>query len=84
MTEDELRSTVLDALADIAPEAELDTLPPDKDLRELGHRLDGFPELHDRAARAAPRRHPRGRLPKARHLGRAVGYLTTRCGLHPA
>ena len=34
MTEAELRKTVLDALGDIAPEADLDALPPDKDLRE--------------------------------------------------
>jgi len=34
MTEAELRRTILDALGDIAPEADLDALPPDKDLRE--------------------------------------------------
>jgi len=34
MTEAELRKTILDALGDIAPEADLDALPPDKDLRE--------------------------------------------------
>jgi hypothetical protein len=34
MTEAELRKTVLDALGDIAPEADLDALPPDRDLRE--------------------------------------------------
>jgi acyl carrier protein len=34
MTEAELRKTVLDTLCDIAPEADLGALPPDKDLRE--------------------------------------------------
>ena len=34
MTEAELRNAILDALGDIAPEADLDALPPDKDLRE--------------------------------------------------
>jgi acyl carrier protein len=32
MTEAELRKTVLDTLSDIAPEADLGALPPDKDL----------------------------------------------------
>ena len=34
MAEAELRTTVLDTLGDIAPEADLDALPPDRDLRE--------------------------------------------------
>ncbi len=34
MTEAELRQTVLNTLGDIAPEADLAALPPDKDLRE--------------------------------------------------
>ena len=34
MTEAELRKSILDALGDIAPEADLDAIPPDKDLRE--------------------------------------------------
>ena len=34
MTEDELRKSVLDTLDDIAPEADLGALPPDRDLRE--------------------------------------------------
>jgi acyl carrier protein len=34
MTDDELRTIVLDTLGGIAPEAELGALPPDKDLRE--------------------------------------------------
>ena len=34
MTEAELRKTVLDTLGDIAPEADLGALPPDRDLRE--------------------------------------------------
>jgi acyl carrier protein len=34
MTEAELRQTILDALGDIAPEADLSALPPGKDIRE--------------------------------------------------
>ena len=34
MTEAKLRKTVLDTLGDIAPEADLGALPPDRDLRE--------------------------------------------------
>ena len=34
MTGDELRKSVLDTLGDIAPEADLGALPPDRDLRE--------------------------------------------------
>jgi hypothetical protein len=59
MTEPELRKTVLETLSDIAPEADLGSVPSDEHLREeLGHRLDGFPELRDRAARKTRRRYP--------------------------
>lgn len=34
MTEPELREIVLTTLGDIAPEADLETVPPDRDLRE--------------------------------------------------
>lgn len=34
MTRQELRATVLDTLASIAPEANLDTLDPDEDVRD--------------------------------------------------
>jgi acyl carrier protein len=34
MTDAELRQTILATLSDIAPEADLAALPPDKDLRE--------------------------------------------------
>ena len=34
MTEAELRKTVLDMLGNVAPEANLATLPPEQDLRE--------------------------------------------------
>ena len=34
MTDDELKQAVMDAISDIAPEAEFDTLDPDDGLRE--------------------------------------------------
>ena len=63
MTRDDIRATVLRVLGDIAPEADLAALRPDRELRdELD--LDSMDILNAVIAlhRAARHRHPRGRL----------------------
>jgi acyl carrier protein len=67
MTEAELRKTVLDALGDIAPEADLATLAPGKDFREELD-IDSMDFLNFVIAlREAWHRHPRSRVSSAGH-----------------
>jgi acyl carrier protein len=85
MTEDELRKAVLDTLGDIAPEADLGALPPDKDLREeldidSMDFLNFVIALHEKLGVDIPE----ADYPKLVTVDGAVGYLMARCGLQPA
>ena len=81
MTEAELRKTVLDTLSDIAPEADLEALPPDKDLREeldidSMDFLNFVIALHEKLGVDIPE----ADYPQLITLNGAVGYLAARCG----
>ena len=85
MTEAELRKTVLDTLGDIAPEADLDVLSPDKDLREeldidSMDFLNFVIALHEKLGVDIPE----ADYPQLVTLDGAVGYLAARCGVQPA
>ena len=85
MTETELRKTVLEALGDIAPEADLAALPPEKDLREQldidsMDFLNFVIALHEKLGVDIPE----ADYPQLITLDGAVGYLAPRCGLHSA
>jgi acyl carrier protein len=80
MTEAELRQTILDTLGDIAPEADLGALPPDKDLREELD-IDSMDfmnfviALHEKLGIDIPE----ADYPKLLTLDGAVAYLQPRC-----
>lgn len=81
MTEAELRKTVLDTLGDIAPEADLDALPPDQDLREeldidSMDFLNFVIALHEKLGVDIPE----ADYPQLITLKGAVDYLAARCG----
>jgi acyl carrier protein len=82
MTEAELRKTVLDTLGDIAPEADLNALPPGKDLREeldidSMDFLNFVITLHEKLGVDIPE----AEYPQLVTLDGAVGYLMERTGL---
>jgi acyl carrier protein len=80
MTEAELRQTILDTLGDIAPEADLGALPPDKDLREELD-IDSMDfmnfviALHEKLGIDIPE----ADYPQLLTLDGAVAYLQPRC-----
>lgn len=81
MTVDELRKTVLDTLSDIAPEADLGAVPPDRDLREeldidSMDFLDFVIALHEKLGIEIPE----ADYPELVTLDGAVRYLEARCG----
>jgi acyl carrier protein len=84
MTEEALRTTILDTLSDIALEADLGALPPDKDLREELD-IDSMDfvnfaiALHEKLGVDIPESY----YPQLIALDGASGYLAPRCGLHP-
>lgn len=85
MTEDELRKSVLDTLGDIAPEADLGALPPDRDLRqELDidsmDFLNFVIALHEKLGVEIPE----ADYPQLFTLDGAVVYLTATMGTGPA
>ena len=85
MTEAELRQTVLDALGDIAPEANLSALPPGKDIRdELDidsmDFLNFVIALHEKLGVEIPE----ADYPQLFTLDGAVVYLTAKMGTGPA
>lgn len=81
MTETELRRTVLETLGEIAPEADLEAVPPDADLREELD-LDSMDflnfviALHEKLGVDIPE----ADYPQLGTLDGAVGYLAARCG----
>jgi acyl carrier protein len=77
MTEAELRKIVLDTLGDIAPEADLAALPPDKDLREeldidSMDFLNFVIALHEKVGVDIPE----ADYPRLLTLGGAIAYLS--------
>jgi acyl carrier protein len=77
MTEAELRKTVLDTLGDIAPEADLGALPPDKDFREeldidSMDFLNFVIALHEKLGVDIPE----ADYPRLLTLGGAIAYLS--------
>lgn len=79
MTETELRRTVLETLGEIAPEADLDAVAPDKDLREELD-LDSMDflnfviALHEKLGVDIPE----ADYPQLQSLDGAVGYLAAK------
>ena len=85
MTEAELRQIVLQTLGDIAPEADLETLPPDKALRdELDidsmDFLNFVIALHEKLGVDIPE----ADYPQLITVDAAVRYFKARCGPEPA
>jgi acyl carrier protein len=84
MTEADLHKVVLDTLGDIAPEADLAALLPDRDLREELD-IDSMDfvnfaiALHEKLGVDIPESY----YPQLIALDGASGYLAPRCGLHP-
>jgi acyl carrier protein len=81
MTEAELHKTVLDTLGDIAPEADLAALPPEKDLREeldidSMDFLNFVIALHEKLGVDIPE----SDYPQLATLGGAVAYLHEKLG----
>jgi acyl carrier protein len=85
MTEAELRKTVLDTLSDIAPEADLAAVPPEKDLREeldidSMDFLNFVIALHEKLGVEIPE----ADYPQLFTLDGVVVYLTAKMGTGPA
>jgi acyl carrier protein len=81
MTEADIRKAVLDTLGDIAPEADLAVLPPDRDLREeldidSMDFLNFVIALHEKLSVEIPE----ADYPRLVTLNGIVGYLEARCG----
>lgn len=79
MSNDQIRQAVRDALADIAPDVDLDRLAPEEDLQEAGELdsmdfLNLMTALDESLGVAVPERD----YPKVRTLGGLVDYLGAR------
>ena len=81
MTDDDARTLIRAVLAEVAPEADLDSVGPDETMQEAPRpRLHRLPELRDRPARTDGARDPPHDYPELSTVEGCVHYLTASSG----